>query len=558
MNVTIKKVILIILSILLVAETGLAFALSSGNDSAPVETTAPTATEFIPTEATELPTETIAPTETEAPTEPPVTEPPVTEPKEKHYTLSFAGDCTLGSTKANWNNPNHFVQTIGENYDYPFANVREYFENDDFTIINLEGPLTDETSGAQSKTFAFRGPTAYSAIMTGSSVEAVTLANNHAEDYGKAGYASTKQVLENAGITYVEKDKTAMHTTESGLKIGLYASSFSSITKKGIEGGIAQLRNNGAEIIICAFHWGEEGVYYADGTQQKMAKIAIDAGADIVYGHHPHVLQKIEQYGSGYIFYSLGNFSFGGAALPQDYDTALLQLDVIRDENGKVSLGELTVIPCTYRSSSGQNSFQPTPLEEGTEYDRILKKLGGNFTGGNLKVDYSKLEPKPEQTTPPAPEVPDSGASGESGSGGGSSDAGTSGGSGTGSSDVGTSGGSGTGSSDAGTSGSSGTGSSDAGTSGSSGTGSSDAGTSGGSGTGSSDAGTSGGSGTGSSDAGTSGNSGTGSSDAGTSGGSGTGSSDAGTSGGSGTGSSDAGSSSGGSSDSGGSDGTSE
>ena len=441
MNLTAKKILLVILAIVLIIEVGFVFmfVLASSQKDTPAETVAVISTEPPATEppVTETipPTETIAPTETIPPTEPPVTEPPATEPKEKHYTLSFAGDCTLGSTKSNWNNPVHYIQTIGENYDYPFENVRKYFENDDFTIINLEGPLTDESSGAASKKFVFRGPTAYSAIMTGSSVEAVTLANNHAEDYGKAGYESTKQVLQDVGITYVEKNKTAMHTTESGLKIGLYASSFSDITAKGIKNGISQLKQNGAEIIICAFHWGEEGVYRPDGTQEKMAKTAIDAGADVVYGHHPHVLQPVEQYGSGYIFYSMGNFSFGGAALPQDYDTVLLQLDVIRDENGRVRLGELTAIPCSYRNSDGHNSFQPTPLEEGSAYDRVMKKLGGDFTGGNLNVDYGKLEPKPTPTTPPATEAPapDSGSSGsgsdistpDSGSSGSGSDTST-------------------------------------------------------------------------------------------------------------------------------------
>jgi len=422
MKVTFKAILLIVLSVLLMAEASLVFVLNRGGDALE-ETATPTLSPVTEaaTEATAAPTEeeTVAPTETFAPTEPPVTEPPETEPKEKHYTLSFAGDCTLGSLNKNWNNPVHFVQTIGENYDYPFDKVRTYFEEDDFTIINLEGPLTDSTTGAQSKTFAFRGPTAYTQIMTGSSVEAVTLANNHAEDYGAAGYESTTKALTDAGITYVEKNKTAMYTTESGLKIGLYASSFSSITTKGIQSNVGQLRKDGAEIVICAFHWGEEGVYRPDGTQQKMAKAAIDAGADVVYGHHPHVLQPIEQYGSGYIFYSMGNFSFGGAALPQDYDTVLLQLDVIRDENGKVSLGELTAIPCTYRNAAGHNSFQPTPLEEGADYDRIMKKLGGTFTGGNLNVDYSKLDPKP---TTPAPEpeapAPDSGSSDSNDTGG--------------------------------------------------------------------------------------------------------------------------------------------
>jgi len=414
MSVTVKKVLLIILSILLAAEIGAVFLLSSRQNDGPVqvqvpETQATQATQpptvpaetAAPTQATEMPEtempETEMPTETAAPTEP-----PATEPKEQHYTLSFAGDCTFGSTPSNWNNSNHFVKTIGENYDYPFDNVRHILENDDFTIINLEGPLTDSTSGASNKRFAFRGPTAYVQIMTGSSVEAVTLANNHAEDYGTAGYESTKKVLEEADITYVEKNKTAMYTTESGLKIGLYAGTFD-FSESSIKNGIAQLRRDGAEIVICAFHWGNEGSYRPNSNQQKFAKVAIDAGADVVYGHHPHVLQKIETYKDKYIFYSLSNFSFGGAALPGDYDTALVQLDVIRDENGKVRLGELTIIPCSISSNSKQNNFQPTPLEEGSErYNQVLSKLDGSFNGPNLVVDYSKLDPKPEETTPPA------------------------------------------------------------------------------------------------------------------------------------------------------------
>ena len=485
-----KVTILIILVLLLAAEIGLLVVMDNDKEVITMQATEALVTESIET----LPAvetvvdETVMPTETVAPTLPPETEPPVTEPKEKHYTLTFAGDCTFGSVASNWSNPNHFIKTIGENYDYPFANVRKFFENDDFTIINLEGPLTDSSSGGANKRFSFRGPTAYTQIMTGSSVEAVTLANNHSEDFGKAGYESTTKVLKEAGITYVEKNGTAMYTTESGLKIGLYAGAFD-ISTSDVKNDIAKLRNSGAEIVICAFHWGEEGHYRPSADQQKIAKAAIDAGADIVYGHHPHVLQKIEQYKDGYIFYSLGNFSFGGAALPGDYDTAMLQMDVVRDENGKVSLGELTIIPCSISSTTKQNNFQPTPLEEGKVYDRVLSKLDGSFKGANLNVDYSKLDPKPE--TPDTPDTPDTPVTpdpdpdptpkpdagdpgeptpkpdtGDPGASGGSSggDSGSSGGGSSSSGDSGSSGGS-----SGGDSGSSGGGSSSGGDSGSSG-----------------------------------------------------------------------------------------
>ena len=404
MNLTFKKILLIVLAILLAAEVGFLAVVSDRENTEPTEATVPVtdetvgATEAFATEFITEPSETVLPTETSMPTEP-----DETEPKEKHYTLSFAGDCTLGSLSKNWHNNNHFIQTIGENYDYPFANVREYFENDDFTIINLEGPLTDSTSGAQSKTFAFRGPTAYTQIMTGSSVEAVTLANNHAEDYGKAGYQSTTKVLKEAGITYLDKTGTALYTTESGLKIGLYAGAFSFDTKD-MKKDIAALRSKGAEIVICAFHWGNEGEYRPTSDQQKIAKAAIDAGADIVYGHHPHVLQKIEEYKDGYIFYSLGNFSFGGNPNPRDKDSAIIRQEIIRGADGSIRLGQTETIPVRITSAKGRNNYQPIPYEAGTEgYLRTLSKLDGTYTGRDLPVYYAKpqrLGEKPGASLP--------------------------------------------------------------------------------------------------------------------------------------------------------------
>ena len=399
MNRKITKTLLIIFSVMLVAELAFIGVMKlKGNDgeadllmnSAPTETSVP---------ATEPPTEeaTAAPTEE---TLPPETEPQQTQPTEQRFILTFAGDCTLGSTAAKAGASSSFIQVVGEDYDYPFANVAEYFKNDDFTIVNLEGPLT-ETGTAAQKTFAFKGPTAYTQILTGSSVEAVTLANNHAEDYGTEGYKNTAKALTDAGVYYVEKNNTTLLTTESGLKIGLYAASFD-FSKSDITSDIAQLRKDGAEIVICAFHWGTEGSYRPTGTQESFGKAAIDAGADIVYGSHPHVLQKVEQYKDGIIYYSLGNFSFGGSTFPQDYDSAVLQQEVIRDADGKISLGELKMIPVSISSINAYNNYQPTPYEEGSdEYNRVISKLDGSFKGADLVVDYSSINGTTTETTAP-------------------------------------------------------------------------------------------------------------------------------------------------------------
>ena len=400
MNRKITTILLIIFSALLIAELAFIGVKQLGRDDEPdaaVNASEPTDM-MLSDVPTETPTEepTAAPTETE----PEETEPEETEPTEQRYTLTFAGDCTFGSTASKWNSSSSFIQVVGDDYEYPFKNVASYFEEDDFTIVNLEGPLT-ETGTAAAKTFAFKGPTAYTQILTSSSVEAVTLANNHSEDYGAEGYKNTTKALNEAGVAYVEKNKTTLVQTESGLKIGLYAASFE-FSKSDMTSDISQLRKDGAEIVICAFHWGTEGAYRPNSTQEYFGRAAIEAGADIVYGSHPHVLQKVEQYKDGYIYYSLGNFSFGGSTFPQDYDSAILQMEVIRDVDGSVRLGELTMIPVSISSINAHNNYQPTPLEEGSAaYKRAISKLDGTFKGADLVVDYSGITGGGNETTAP-------------------------------------------------------------------------------------------------------------------------------------------------------------
>lgn len=305
-----------------------------------------------------------------------------TEPEAERFVLTFAGDCTLGSNPNNYYAQQGFVKTVGEDYGYPFRNVLPWLEEDTLTLVNLEGPLTDESYPVQNKKHTFRGPTAYTRILTGSSVEFVSLSNNHTLDYGKKGYAATLAALEEAGVGYVEQDSTAIVTTDKGLKVGIYGAMYYRMDTETIVAGIAGLKAQGCDVVIFAPHWGAEGSYKPTAQQKELAHAVIDAGADVVWGSHPHVLQPIERYGDGIIFYSLGNFSFGGNACPTDYDTALMQLEIIRDPEGTVSLGELTVIPASVSSIEGRNNFQPTPYQAGTEeYERVLSKLEGTFSG---------------------------------------------------------------------------------------------------------------------------------------------------------------------------------
>lgn len=399
------KTLVLVLSVVLTALLVVLGVLLATRESGEMQleqpsATQPAATQPVTTQPVTQPTTT--PPVTTQPEE--VTEPTQPEPTAQKYMLTFVGDCTMGSTKKAWSSKKSFVKTVGENYDYPFFNVANYFRQDDFTMVNLECVFADE-GNAKTKRYAFRGPTAYTQILTGSSVEAVTLANNHSKDFGTSGYNSTKTSLETAGVAYVEENKTSLFTTESGLVIGLYADAFD-FSKSAIQKNIQSLKDGGAEIIICAFHWGKEGSYRANANQKTYARAAIDAGADIVYGHHPHVLQPIEERNGGVIMYSLGNFSFGGSNYPQDYDSAIVQIEVIREVDGTIHLGQRNIIPLSISSLTKRNNFQPTPYDADSKaYKRVISKLDGTFKGKDLVVDYSKFdknETTPPATTPPA------------------------------------------------------------------------------------------------------------------------------------------------------------
>lgn len=205
----------------------------------------------------------------------------------------------------------------------------------------------------------------------------VSLANNHILDYGQKGYDSTVETLESYGIPYVQRDTATLVELDCGLTVGLYGAVYYKYDQADMETQIAALRQQGADLVIYAPHWGIEMTYSPNATQVRLGHAAIDAGADIVWGSHPHVLQPIEEYGDGVIYYSMGNFAFGGNSDPGDYDTVIIQQQVVRAPDGNVTLGERTIIPCSVSSIEKRNNYQPTPYPEGSdEYNRVLKKLG--------------------------------------------------------------------------------------------------------------------------------------------------------------------------------------
>ena len=353
----------------------LAFLFCGCAEAVTLEETEAATTETTLPETTEPPTEETTAETTEETTE------PTTEPQPESFLLTFAGDCTVGAPFDHFGYGGAYILTVGEDYGYPFRGVMEWFGSDDASFVNLEGPLCEDGERAKKK-HVFRGPPQFVNVLTEGSVEAVSLANNHVNDFKQAGYDSTRNLLTEAGIPYVEKDSSMVFTTESGLTVGLYAATYEHWDREAILAGVSLLAEDPAvDVVIFAAHWGIENTYHELKDQKELAHAVIDAGADIVWGTHPHVLQPIELYGDGVIFYSLGNFTFGGNAYPNDYDTALVQQEVIREPDGTVHLGTLTVVPCSVSSVSQKNDFQPTPYPADSRgYARVLEKLNLDST----------------------------------------------------------------------------------------------------------------------------------------------------------------------------------
>ena len=311
---------------------------------------------------------------------------PTPEPTPQYFELSFVGDCTLASTVSNKNLSISYESVVGDNYAYPFEKTAQYFKGDDFTFANLECALTT-SSASDTKNFCFRADPSYTQILTSGGVDFVSLGNNHVLDYGEQGYADTKAALDAAGIAYAGRDEWNIYETASGLKIGVYAVSFGKTEQ--IKAGVAALKAAGAEFIIAALHWGDEGSYDVNELQREQGHAAVDAGADLVYGSHPHTLQPCEEYNGKYIYYSMGNWSFGGNTAPRDPDTIILKLKLKRDIDGTISIESREHIPCACTGVIGGNNYQPIPYEVDSEaYKRTLSKIDGSFDGPNLSIGY--------------------------------------------------------------------------------------------------------------------------------------------------------------------------
>lgn len=296
----------------------------------------------------------------------------VNQPEDPTVTLMFGGDVTLSDS---------FEKVVGDDYGWAFEKLYEY-RKADVAMVNLENPLTRSTLRRPNKQFNFKANPEAVQVLTEGGIDIVTLANNHAMDYEEPGLVETLETLEKAGIHAVGAGRNIQEARRpeiievKGQRIayfGYYDADFHA-AEEGVAGtnprynqrvaaDIQAVRDQ-VDWVVVNYHWGVELAQYPGDWQTELARFTIDQGADLVVGHHPHVLQGAEIYKGRPIVYSLGNFIFGGNSRT-DYDTAVLKVSLKADRKMKVEF-----LPVEVKQYQAR-------VVQGKKGDRILQDLAG-------------------------------------------------------------------------------------------------------------------------------------------------------------------------------------
>ncbi|MGM9978710.1 MAG: CapA family protein [Clostridium sp.] len=321
------------------------------------------------------------------------------EVEKKEILITSAGDCTLG-TDTNFGYEGSFTYELdiyNNDYSHIMSNVKNIFENDDYTIVNLETTFTESNIKADKGSgivYHFKGPKEYVNILTSSSIEGVTVSNNHIYDYGEEGFKDTINTLTENNIDYCGEGYKILKEIK-GIKIGFLGYQGwidSNELRDTIREDIQELRENGAQIIIPYFHWGIESSFQPIETQINLARYSIDNGADMVLGSHSHVIGALENYKGKLIAYSLGNFSFGGNFNPSDKRTFILQskFDFENDEIVKI---QHKIIPALISSVEYKNDYVPIVASDEIKEEIIstLNEVSPTMKGA-ITNDFFTLE----------------------------------------------------------------------------------------------------------------------------------------------------------------------
>lgn len=309
--------------------------------------------------------------------------------------ITAAGDMTIGGDVRKRGDSifERELKKQGGDLNFITRNVGDIFKNDDMTIVNFESTLTTAPVYKANNEFVFSAPPEYVKILTDGGIEAVALENNHVMDHGETGLNETKATLDAAGIVWSDSKNLGVFRVHD---VSIAMLTYQQYREK-VEELLVQVpldvQNAKAQhdIVIVSFHWGQELDYKPNRNQINLGRATIDAGADLVLGHHSHRINPIEYYKGKYIVYSLGNFSFAGNNKPSDMSTFLFQQRFIV-KPGSVQSDSFRIIPSRISSRTDYNDFALTPFTDQRLIDNVINVLKSNSKGLEYAVTHYPID----------------------------------------------------------------------------------------------------------------------------------------------------------------------
>lgn len=335
-----------------------------------------------------------------------------------NFTMTAIGDTLCHNTQY-WDAYNSSTKQY--DFSYVYDDIKDYTSSADITIGSLETTFAGEDRG-YSNYPVFNSPDSLATALKDIGVDVISLAGNHALDYGYSGICRTIDVLDNVGISHLGTYKSAEDQDKilikdvKGVKIAFINYTYGTngipvpsdkpyclnlIDKDLVYKQIKQAKEQNVDMIVACMHWGTEYKTSANDEQKELADFLFKSGVDIILGNHPHVLEPMEKKtitlddGSTkdvFVVYALGNFTADQRA-EITRDSAILNLDITKDSDGKILINKVSYVPIyMYKNSAAKvHKFKILDIEKSiANYDSGDTSIGSSVYS-NLKVQLQKI-----------------------------------------------------------------------------------------------------------------------------------------------------------------------
>lgn len=335
-----------------------------------------------------------------------------------NFTMTAIGDTLCHNTQY-WDAYNSSTKQY--DFSYVYDDIKVYTSSADITIGSLETTFAGEDRG-YSNYPVFNSPDSLATGLKDIGVDVISLAGNHALDYGYSGICRTIDVLDNVGISHLGTYKSAEDQNKilikdvKGVKIAFINYTYGTngipvpsdkpyclnlIDKDLISKQIKQAKEQNVDMIVACMHWGTEYKTSANDEQKELADFLFKSGVDIILGNHPHVLEPMEKKtitlddGSTkdvFVVYALGNFTADQRA-EITRDSAILNLDITKDSDGKILINKVSYVPIyMYKNSAAKvHKFKILDIEKSiANFDSGDTSIGSSVYS-NLKVQLQKI-----------------------------------------------------------------------------------------------------------------------------------------------------------------------